>query len=314
VSNIVKPGEAMAEVQRLIKAKQRILERVVPKGVDVRRLIASYFTCAQTNPRLMECSPASQLMTVLNAAQVGLELGGPLAECYPVPYKNRGQYEAQLQVGYRGFIKLAKSSGQVTSVFAAVVHKDDEFEWQYGTERSLRHRSAADADRSDEGLVAAYCLIQYSNGQQNFLVMWLDELLQARTRSPQWRYSKENSIWGQHFAEMCRKTVTRKLLKYEQLSPALARAVGLDEAAENGLPQEGVSLDAEGALDNSEIVEEVIELRLLKEATSDQLNHIAKGVLDNPAATWPDAGVERTALLALSTKQLEAIRLRLGAL
>jgi len=301
----------MAQVDELLRRKQRLLKRIVPQGVDVRRLIASYYACAQQNPRLVECTPDSQLRTVLHAAQIGLELGGPLGEAYPVPYKNRGQYEAQLQVGYRGLVKLAKASGSVISIFATVVYEDDTFEWEQGTNAYLKHYSPKDAVRDDDHIIAAYAVITYTTGAKNFAVMWRDELEAARSRSPAWRFQKANSPWGQFFAEMCRKTVTRWLLKYEQLSPALARAVGLDEAAETGVEQDHI--EEEPSLDDVEGVADLIELRKAKNPPKEQLDAIAKKVLGDNAA-WPPAELERQALTQLTADKREELRKELAGL
>ncbi len=49
--------------------------------------------------------------------------------------------------------------------------------------------------------------------------------------------------WVTHFEEMAQKTVIRRLFKYLPVSVEMARAVGLDEAAERSKQSDAIDAD-----------------------------------------------------------------------
>jgi len=62
--------------------------------------------------------------------------------------KWRSQMEAQLIPGYRGYIALARRSGDVQSVAAQVVYENDRFSIRYGLNEDLEH-VPAEGDRGE---------------------------------------------------------------------------------------------------------------------------------------------------------------------
>ena len=59
----------------------------------------------------------------------------------------------------------------------------------------------------------------------------------------------QSGPWVSHFEEMAKKTVIRRLFKYLPVSIEIARAVGMDEQAEAGLPQDTPLADAMTPID-----------------------------------------------------------------
>lgn len=55
-------------------------------------------------PKLKECTPMSFLSAMMNAAQLGLEPNTPLGQAYLILFKNKGVFECQFQIGYKGLI------------------------------------------------------------------------------------------------------------------------------------------------------------------------------------------------------------------
>jgi recombination protein RecT len=203
-------------------------------------------------PKLLECTTASILRALIDAAELGLEPSGLLGSAYLVPYRNRktGRYEAQLIPGYRGLIGLARRSGEIRTIEAQVVRERDEFSFAYGTDKYLTHRPylnttgergfATIDDRGetvagrllDRGaFIAAYAIAVLSTGEQQFHVMDASEIEAIRRRSK----AADNGPWVTDTAEMWRKSPTRNLLKYLPLSvTALQRALSLEDEAEGG--------------------------------------------------------------------------------
>jgi recombination protein RecT len=179
-------------------------------------------------PRLLECTPQSILRSVLDAASLGLEpSGGALGQAYLVPFKNNkiGKYEAQLIVGYRGLITLARRSGHVSGVEAHVVHENDVFIVEYGLNPVLVHKPKITGDRGK--IIAVHCLALLSDGARQVEVMTIGDVEDVRKRSR----ASNNGPWVTDYSEMVRKTVVRRAAKYWPLSIEIARAFDLDDVA-----------------------------------------------------------------------------------
>jgi recombination protein RecT len=186
------------------------------------------------NPKLGECTVMSLFGTCLQAAQLGLEIGGTLGQAYPVPYWNNKMKanECQFQIGYRGLINLAYRSEQVSNVALRVVHENDRFGFQYGTSPKIDHLLA----EKDAGEVThAYCIIFLRDGGFDFEVMSHDEIETHKKK-----YSKQTSDyspWATAWDEMAKKTACRRLMKRAPVSVECLKAAVLSEYDDEGVPQ-----------------------------------------------------------------------------
>ena len=124
------------------------LQKAIPSTLTVDRLLRVAMTAIRTNPKLMECSQESLLACVMGCATLGLEPEPFLGQAYMVPYwnKKKRSLEAQLIPGYRGYITLARRSGEVQSITAQVVYENDHFQLSYGLNEVLDH-TPAEGDR-----------------------------------------------------------------------------------------------------------------------------------------------------------------------
>jgi recombination protein RecT len=225
------------------------LAAVAPKHLTADRLVKIALSATSRMPDLLACSPASILRSVMQGAEMGLEVGGLLGEAYLVPFKNKHTKttEAICIPGYRGLIKLARNSGQLTSIEAHVVYEHDIFELEYGLSARLVHRPNLGAN--DRGRVTcAYAIARFKDGGHQIEVMTIAELNAIKTRSQ----AADSGPWVTDEAEMQRKTVVRRLCKYLPLSPELQRALTNDHAAETGeLQTIDVSLIEDGPADGA---------------------------------------------------------------
>ena len=91
----------------LIKAMEPQIKRALPSTITVERFTRIALSALNTTPKLKECTPMSFLSALMNAAQLGLEPNSPLGQAYLIPFKNKGVYEVQFQLGYKGLLDLA---------------------------------------------------------------------------------------------------------------------------------------------------------------------------------------------------------------
>lgn len=229
--------DRVTTVRALFLSNQEQIKAALPKHMTVDRMIRVAFTSINTTPKLLDCSPRSLLAAVIQCAQLGLE-PGILGHVYLVPFENRkkGIVEVQIIPGYRGLIKLARNTREVSTVFAECVYRGDRFSYQRGTDPKIVHEPALDEDVKKRGEPTHYyAVMRMKDGGVAFEVMTRQEVELHRDR-----YSKaaKQGPWVTEFDEMAKKTVLRRVCKVGPQSIELQTAVTLDDRAEVQLPQE----------------------------------------------------------------------------
>ncbi len=187
-------------------------------------------TLCQRNLNLLECDKASLLGSVMQSAQLGLSPDPVLGEAWFVPFKGIVQFIP----GYKGLVKLAWQSGQVSKIAARIVRQGDVFEYEYGLKEKLIHKPTAPLTAA---MTHVYAVVKIKGGDVNFTVMTREEVDAIKARSPASR--KPGTPWHTDYDAMAMKTVLRRQCKTipTSVSPRLQRALALDELAENGLKQ-----------------------------------------------------------------------------
>lgn len=207
----------------------------LPKHLTAERLARIATTEIRRVPALASCSPESFLGAIMQCAQLGIEPSNGLGHAYLIPFGNgkdrQGRPNVQLIVGYRGMIDLARRSGQIISISARAVYENDEFSYEYGLHEDLKHKPS---DGIDAGaLTHVYAVARLHGGGVQFEVMSRKQIELARAHS-----KAKNGPWFDHYEEMAKKTVIRRLFKYLPVSIEIQRAVSLDERAEAGIDQQ----------------------------------------------------------------------------
>lgn len=229
------------------------IQLALPRHMTPDRLLRIALTEIRRQPKLAECSSSSLLAAIFSCAQLGLEPGGALGHAYLVPYGR----EVQFVMGYRGMIDIARRSGLMKSISAHAVYEGDQFDCALGLTTTLKHQPDwENPNRADPSkLKFVYAVAHLADGGTQFEVMSRAEIDLIRKRSK----SGSSGPWASDYAAMAQKTVVRRLFKWLPVSIELARAVGLDEAAELGQRQESeldVVLTPEPIVSTVRIVDE----------------------------------------------------------
>lgn len=193
-------------------------------------MLQALYTECQTTPELLRCTPVSLFGAVIRAAQMGLQLGGALGQCYLLPFKGR----ATLVPGYKGYIQLVNRSGQTGVISARTVYDRDQFEVVFGTEDRIVHRPGSYPTAQDVAArksVAFYATCKTKQGPA-FVTLTRAEAEHHRDR---FALSK-NGPWRDHFDAMAMKTCIIKLCKSLPMSAELQMAVSHDESNDAGEP------------------------------------------------------------------------------
>lgn len=224
-------SQKVSTVRNLLTQNKAALFAAVPKHLTADRMIRVACTEIQKNPKLAECEQRSLIGGIVEASQLGLEIGGVLGQAYLVPYrckvKNGNREEwinvAQLIPGYKGLVEIARRSGQVSTIQARVVHSKDEFEFEFGLNPKLFHKPSMDQDPGQAQFVYAICHLRDGGVQYDLMSVREIEMVRSRSRS------KDNGPWVTDWEEMAKKTVLRRLCKLLPVSVEIQRAVALDE-------------------------------------------------------------------------------------
>ena len=215
-------------VMGLLKTMHNEIARCLPKHLTPERMARIALTELRKTPKLQECDPMSFIAAIMQASQLGLE-PGIMGSCYLIPFWNSklNKFECTFMPGYRGFLDLARRSGQIVSLVARSVYENDEFTYEFGLKESITHKPTL----HDKGeLRAVYAVAILKDGGYQFDVMSKAEVESIRSTSK----SKDNGPWVTHYEEMAKKTVLRRLFKWLPCSVEMQKAVSLDELQELG--------------------------------------------------------------------------------
>jgi recombination protein RecT len=244
-SKMVARDAGIGSVKTFFESQKSTLAAVLPKHVSPDRMLKIALGALRTTPKLMECTVESLMGAVVQCSQLGLEPNTPLGHAYLIPFEKKkksgnqwvtDKVETQIVIGYKGLIDLARRSGQVVSIAAHAVHEGDAFDYAYGLDEKLEHKPAM----SGRGrVIAFYAVAKLVGGGHAFEVMSAEQVNEIRDASQNYKFArdKEKTVWGQHYEEMGRKTVLRRLFKYLPVSIELATAAAIDDVGARGTSQ-----------------------------------------------------------------------------
>ncbi len=175
-------------------------------------------TSALNNPdpknKLPLCSAESFAGAFIKSIQLNLEPNTVLGECYLIPRQNKGKWEANFELGYKGLIKLAYRSNEVKLIQAHEVFDNDIFEADYGESR-LVHKPCLKGPRGH--VIAYWARYILKDGSSDFAVWTVDQIEEHKNQ-----YSKsansDYSPWNTAFDQMAKKTVIKDVLRYAAMS------------------------------------------------------------------------------------------------
>ena len=244
-SKMVAREAGIGSVKQFFESQKGTLAAVLPRHVSPDRMLKIALGALRTTPKLMECTVESLMGAVVQCSQLGLEPNTPLGHAYLIPFEKKkkvgsewvtDKVETQIVIGYKGLIDLARRSGQVVSIAAHAVHEHDHFDYAFGLDEKLEHKPAMSARGR---VIAFYAVAKLVGGGHAFEVMSAEQVNEIRDASQNYKFARDKSktVWGQHYEEMGRKTVLRRLFKYLPVSIELASAAAIDDVGASGRSQ-----------------------------------------------------------------------------
>lgn len=236
-------------------AIQRYLTDVIGNNKD--KFITNLISVCNQNKDLQKCTSLSLMSGALAATTLNLNLNSSFGYAYLVPFKNNkltrekgyDVFEAQFQIGYKGFIQLALRTGEYRKINAIPIYKSQFKSWDALTEDLELNNLDDFKDDEVVGYVAYFRLnngfektIYWSLGKmqkhadtysQAFKIEISEKIKKGEIADKDmWRYS---SYWYKDFDGMALKTMLRQLLsKWGILSEELQKALEDDQTIING--------------------------------------------------------------------------------
>jgi recombination protein RecT len=263
------------------KMKQGI-GNILPSSVDRNRFEMTCFYHIAQNPMLLDpkYNRQSLFLSLYTLAQWGLAPESHLGEAYLIPFKGR----IIPMIGYKGFLRLARNTGLVASIYARCVYTKDQFEIEYGFEQKIVHRPNFDDPGEFRGV---YAVCKLKDGSDPiFVYLTKADVIKRRDTSSGYRNSKD-SPWNSHFEAMAEKTAIRALAKWIPLD-TLHKAAAVDESNEEGRSvylDDGMVMDADYAIEKEtpkeEKVKDAIRQAEYEQQVDEEIKKIYEFLADN---------------------------------
>lgn len=209
----------------LVKMESEIddaLPAVVKSSLNAKQFARIALTEFNKNTKLQKCTTESVFGSLMQAAEVGLPVGGALGLMHLVPYGD----VCTLLIDYKGLICLATRTGHILKVHARLVYDNDDFKIKYGTADTIDHEPADEPG----AIKGAYSMAWLANGTIDFEYMPIKDIDAIMRRSATKGVS---GPWKTDKGEMCKKTVLRRHLKRHRVVPVSAMEVLAQEDARN---------------------------------------------------------------------------------
>lgn len=212
------------KLKDLLHTNRASIAAGLPKSLTYDRLHQVALLAMTNTPGLTECSVPSVFTALIKAGSLGLEVNSALGHAYLIPYKNNKNQrtDCQLIIGYKGLLDLARKSGKVVNISAHEVRERDKFDWAYGLNERLEHVPAS-GDRGE--ITHFYAVARFTDGGHALEVMSKAEVDEVRASSKTGKFGP----WADHYVQMGRKTVIRRLANYLPLSVEMAEATRIDD-------------------------------------------------------------------------------------
>ena len=203
------------------KEMQEYLSKTLNSKKDI--FTTNLISVVSNNKNLQTCKFETLLFGAMRATTFNFPLDSNLGFAYLIPYGN----EAQLQIGYKGYIQLAIRTGRYNTINVSDIREGE-----------LIHRNlltgkmefAEIENREKKPIIGYVSYFELHDGYNKCLYMSVEELQKYGERYSK-TYKNSQSIWRTDPDSMSKKTVLKRLLKnFGVLSIEMREAIEADQA------------------------------------------------------------------------------------
>jgi len=226
-----KPKNPIEVFKGTMELKREDYASLLPKHVTFDRFMRTAVTAVARDPSLLQADKASLFFAVREAASCGLEISGINGEGYLVTRNDRKRNTriVQFMPGYKGLIKLARQSNEISTIDAGVLYENDEIEYQRGTDPKF----TVVPNWKDPGEpIGAFAVAVFKDGTYQCKVMSVREIEEIRKRGGG---GGKFGPWVTDWGAMATKTAIKQLCKLLPMSltdERMSKAMDVDDGAE----------------------------------------------------------------------------------
>lgn len=159
-------------------------------------------------PALQVCTRDSVANALLDMVVQGLNPAKK--QCYFIVYGNK----LICQRSYFGSMHLVKEVAGAKDIYAQVVYKGDDFQYEIskGRKKIIKHVQKIE-NIKNENIIAAYCVIEFGDERPDYTeIMTIDQIKQSWRQSPMYK-DGGNGTHQKFTEEMAKKTVINRACK-----------------------------------------------------------------------------------------------------
>ena len=208
-----------------------------------QRFITGIVSAVNNNSDLAKCTNNSIYSGALLGESLNLSPSPQLGHYYLVPFKmakedSNGkryyEYQAQFQIGYKGYLQLAIRSGQYKKINVLAIKEGELISYNPLDEEIQVSLIEDEGVREKAKTIGYYAMFEYSNGFKKTLY-WSRSKMQAHAEKYSQGYRNDlkkgttYTFWSKDFDGMAYKTMLRQLIsKWGIMSIDLQNAVEKD--------------------------------------------------------------------------------------
>lgn len=199
-------------------------------GKRASQFMTSITSVVTNNALLQKADVNSIIMGSAVAASMDLPLNANLGYAALVPFNSKDGCFAQLQIMSKGWTELFMRSGQCQAIICETVYdgqlvKKNKFTGEYVFDE--------DAKKSDT-IIGFMAYFRLTNGFEKYEYMTIEEI-KAHAQKFSQTYRRGAGIWKEHFEEMSKKTVLKRLItKWAPKSIEMQRMAMFDQSVVHG--------------------------------------------------------------------------------
>ena len=202
ITEVAKPKDGIYELCNT--RREKLLPFLNNNTLQFEKLARSFAWEINTNDKLKCCSKLSMINAFYKCCEYGLDPASSIGHAWLIPYKGT----VDLQIGYRGWLKLLFNSPLVANVYSYPVYEDDEFYYELGMNPNIKHIPSKEP-KELEKLIATYGVVKLKSGEAQIRVCFKDEIEESKAAS---RGShKPDSPWRNHYEAMALVVPIRKM-------------------------------------------------------------------------------------------------------
>ncbi len=213
--------------------QDNIIKLCQDTGMAPEKFMVIVENSVRKNPRLLDADRRSFFASILVAAEFGLEINGPLQQCFIIPYndKEKGILEAQFQFGYFGITHLMYRNPVITKVMSECRFSNDHFDRWIGDDMHWKFMFKPAEDNDRGAFMGAFAIVHMKDTEPEFKYMSFAELeaIRAKSKSPHmYDIKNDPQRW------MYRKATVRQISKLIPKDELFGRAIAYDAAIDGG--------------------------------------------------------------------------------